>query len=90
MTQEMCDKAVEEDSGLLEYVPDWLVSQQRIWLWGDDDYYYDKDKFFEWYDGYKKRKAQKASIKEELLPIAWNPDRAMDWCMSEDEKWWWK
>ena len=25
---------------------------------------------FEWYDGYKKRKAQKTSIKEELLPIA--------------------
>ena len=33
----------------------------------DDD---DEDHFFKWYDGYKKRKAQKASIKEELLPIA--------------------
>ena len=45
-----------------------------------DDYYDDdgghlndndeEDSFFKWYDGYKKRKAQKASIKEELLPIA--------------------
>ena len=62
-----------------------------------DDYYYDddgdhwdndddEDKFFEWYDGYKKRKAPKAKIKEELRPIAWHPSRYWDWCMSEDEK----
>ena len=36
--------------------------------------------------GKKKRRAQTAKIKEELLPIAWHPDRVMDWCMSEDEK----
>ena len=40
----------------------------------------------EWYKGYKKRMAQKANIKEELLPIAWHPDHVMDWCVSEDEK----
>ena len=39
-----------------------------------------------WHDGYKKGKAQKASIKEELIPISWHPDCAMGWCMSEDEK----
>ena len=43
--------------------------------WDDDD----EDKFFEWYDGYKKRKAQKASTKEELLPIAWHISRYWDW-----------
>ena len=37
--------------------------------WYDDD----EDKFFEWYDVYQKHKAQKASIEEELLPIAWHP-----------------
>ena len=37
-----------------------------------------------------KKKAQKTSIKEELIPIAWHPDRVMDWCMSEDEKGMWK
>ena len=42
----------------------------------------------EWYNGYKKRKAQKAKIKEELLPITWHPDRVIDWRMSGDEKWW--
>ena len=31
--------------------------------------------FFEWCDDYKKWKAQKASIKEELMPIAWQPSR---------------
>ena len=39
--------------------------------WDDDGDYWDddKDKFFEWYDGYQKRKAQKAQIKKELMPI---------------------
>ena len=50
--------------------------------WDDDD----EDKLFESYDGYKKRKAQKASIKEELLPIAWHISRYWDWWMSEEEK----
>ena len=84
-TQEMCDKAVEEDPGLLEYVPDWFVTQEQIELWDDDDDYDDDDdKLAGWYNGYKKRKAQKAKIKEELLPIAWHPDRVMNWCVSED------
>ena len=34
----------------------------------------------------KKQNAQKASIKEGLLPIAWHPSRYWDWCLSEDEK----
>ena len=29
--------------------------------------------FIKRYDGYKKRKAQKAQIKEKLMPIAWHP-----------------
>ena len=53
-------------------------------MWYDD--YYDgngdhwatggNDNFLEWYDGYKKRKAQKAQIKKELMPIAWHPSRS--------------
>ena len=52
--------------------PDWFVMQSQTQLWHDDGEYCDDDKLVEWYDGYKKRKAQKASIKE-LLPIAWHP-----------------
>ena len=62
-------------------------------MWYDD--YYDDDRdywvddediFFEWYDGYKKGKTQKAKIKKELLPIAWHPSRWWDWCVPEYEK----
>ena len=51
--------------------------------WDNDD---DEDKFSGWYNGYQKRKAQKAKIKEELLPIAWHPNYVWDWCMPRDEK----
>ena len=52
----------------------------------DDDDDDDEDNFFKWYDGYKKRKAQKASRKEELLSITWHPSRWWNWCVSKDEK----
>ena len=94
----MCDKAVKDDSFSLEFIPDWFIRRGWVDMWHDD--YYDDDdgvhfdddddddenQFFEWYDGYKKRKAQKGSIKEELLLIAWHPSRYWDWCMSEDKK----
>ena len=64
------------------------MTQQQIDTWYDDDYVYNDHEMIRWYDGYKKRKAQKAKIKEELLPIAWYPDRIKDWCMSGDKKSW--
>ena len=45
--------------------------------------YHDKDRLIEWYDGYKKRKAQ---IKKELIPITWHPSRWWDWCIPVDKK----
>ena len=83
-------KAVEEDPGLLEYVPDRFVTEQQIGAWGDDDDYYDDHKLIEWHGDYLKRKAQKAQIKKELMPIVWHTDLVMGWCMSEDEKRPWK
>ena len=44
-----------------------FVTRKGIDMWYDDIDYYDEDNFFKWYEGYKKRKAQKASIKEELM-----------------------
>ena len=82
----MCDDAVKNDPSSLQFVSDWFVTKQQIDAWFDDGYWYDDDEMIECYDSYKKRKAQKAKVKEELLPIAWHPDRVMDWCMSEDEK----
>ena len=92
--QEICDKAVKDDSSSLQFVPDWFIIREWTDMW-HDDYYGDDgchwgdddgDKLFEWHDGYKKREAQKTSIKKELLPIAWHPSKWWDWCMSEDEK----
>ena len=86
----MCIKAVEAGLGLLEYVPDWFVTQQQIKIWRNDDEYCDDDELIKWYNGYQKRKAQKAKRKEKLLPTAWHPNRVMDWCMLEDKKRRWK
>ena len=74
----MCDKVVKYDPSSLQFVPDQFVTQQQLDLWYDDEYWYHDDEIIEWYDGYKKRKDEKAKIKEELLPIAWHPDRVMN------------
>ena len=84
----MCDEAVRKGISSLMYAPDSFVREQQIGPWDDDDFLkWHKDKC---HDDYQKRKAQKARIKEEFLPIAWHPDRMMDWCMSEDEKRQWR
>ena len=72
-----------EDPWLLRYVPNRFVTQQQVKL--RDDYCID-DRLIKWYDGYKKRKAQKAQIEEELMPTAWHPSRWWDWCVPEDKK----
>ena len=38
----MCDKAVKEGSSSLEYVPDWFVRTEWMWMWYD--HYYDDDR----------------------------------------------
>ena len=90
-TQEMCEKAVKNDSSSWQFLPDWFITREWVNMWYDnyyDDEYYDdyEDKFFKWYDGYKKRNVRRVSIKEELLPIAWHPSKHWYWCMSEEEK----
>ena len=84
-TQELCKKAVTDHPSSLHFVPDWFVTQQ-LKIWYDDDVYCNDDGLIEWYEGYKKRKAQKTLIKKGLMPIAWHQSRWWDWCMSEDEK----
>ena len=85
-TQEMYDDAVWEDPFSLKFIPNWFVSQQQLKLWHYNTDRYDDDEIIGWYKGHGRRKAQKAETKEELLSIAWHPDRVMDRCMSEDEK----
>ena len=85
-TKEMCEKLVEAGLGLLKYVPDYFVTHQQIKIWRDDDEYCNDHEFIKWYRSYKKRKSQKAKIKEELMLITWRPSRWWDWLIPEDEK----
>ena len=72
----MCiDAAIWEDPSSLQYVPDRFVTREGLCMWHDDHYWDVDDNLFKWYNGYRKPKAQKAKIKEELLPIAWHPSR---------------
>ena len=89
-TRDICDDAAWRDPSYLQFAPDWFVTRENTALWHDclaSEYCHnDEDNFFKWYEGYKKQKAQKASIKEELMSIAWHPSRYWDWWSSEDEK----
>ena len=48
-------------------VPDWFVTRQ-VGPWHNDE-------LIECYQGYHKRKPQKAKIEEELMPTTWHPSR---------------
>ena len=85
-TQKICDDAVWGDPSSLQFVPDQFVTQQQLKIWDDYDDFCNDDEFIEWYDGYKKRKAKKAKIKEESMSIAWHPLIWWDWCVSADKK----
>ena len=82
----MCEKAVKDDPSSLRLVSDWFVVQEQIDVWYDDDYQYHDDEIIKWYKGYKKPMAQKVSIKDELMPIAWHLSIWWNWCFPEDEK----
>ena len=81
-TQKMCNEAVQSDPWVLEHVPDWFMTLQETWYEDFDD----DDVLITLRDAYIKRKIQKAKIKEELMPVAWHPDRWWNWCVTEDEK----
>ena len=85
-TQKICDDVVRIDSYSLQFVSDWFLTQGQLKEWHNDNDYCNDDEPIEWYNGYKKRKGQKAKIKEETLLIAWHPNCLIDWCVSEDEK----
>ena len=88
--QQICDNVVRGDPSSLQYVPDLLMTKRQVKVRRNHKYYCNDDELIQWYNGYKKGKAQKAQIKKELMPVAQHPDRMMDWCMSEDEKRRWK
>ena len=80
--QEMCDDPVCRRPWLLKYVPDWFITKQQIKVCFD----HCGDDVIKWDNGYQKLKAQKAKIKEEIMPIASHTSIWWDWCVPEDEK----
>ena len=70
---------------MLVGVPDWFVTLQQLKIWHGDDDYCNDDDVIEWFEGYKKRKAQKVQIEKELMPITWHPSCWWNWCVPEDE-----
>ena len=72
-TKKMCEKVVGERLGLLRDVTDWIITQQQLNIWCDGDNHRNDDERIKWYKRYQKRRAQKASIKEQILSFAWDP-----------------
>ena len=64
-TQEMYNKAIQIFPQALELVPDPFVTQKMY-----NEAVEKSPDVLRWYKGYEKRKAQKAKIKEELMPVA--------------------
>ena len=72
----MCNEAVRNKPGRLKFVPDWFVKQQKeVKIWHDND-----AELIEWYNAYKKRMAQKAKIKEELMHPGIHQDGGIGVC----------
>ena len=80
ISPEMCDKAADKNPLILGYV------QKMIENGGNSCCKISNGVFHALFNAYKERKAQKAQIKAELLPITWHPDRVIDWCFDEDGK----
>ena len=57
-TQKICDKTVNGCPYSLLFVPDWFMTQKQLKIWHNE--------LIRWCNCYKKRKAQKVLIKEEL------------------------
>ena len=76
----MCDETVKKSPWMLKHVPDQFVTQKMC------DEAVKKSPCALCYKGYEQHKAPKAKIKEELMPVAWHPDRWWNWCVPEHEK----
>ena len=68
-TPKMCNDTVRKGLFYLQYVHGWFVTQEQLKIWDDYNDYWNDNEIIKWYDGYQKRKAQKAQIKKELMPL---------------------
>ena len=76
--QEMCKKVVEVDTSSLKLIPDHFKTQEIC-----DNAVRDDSSSLQYVPDrcVTREGVYMWQIYEELLPIAWRPDRVMDWCM---------
>ena len=83
-TQDMCNRAVREYPCMLKYVTDEFKTQDMC-----EEAIREDSELWE-YAGvlfsYHHKRQFGRGIRDELLPIAWHPDRVYDWCFDEEEK----
>ena len=90
--REICLKTIIKMHSLLNVLLNFAYCDKKLQrirvLKYYEDYYVDDDRVIEWHAGesHQKPKAQKTSIKKDLMPTAWHPSRWRDWCMTGDEK----
>ena len=95
--QGMCDKTVWDDSSSLQNIPDWFVTREGVYMWYDDycddygDYWVtesdDQNKFFKWYDGYKKRRLRRHKLRKNFCPLLGiHQDGGIDVCQKTRKK----
>ena len=88
ITQEMCDKAIMKDGSMLRFVPDNFIKDfmfQRFLRKGRNKPY-GVEVVNNIIERLRLRKVFYVKIRDELAPIAWHPDRVIDWCYDEDDK----
>ena len=83
-TLKMCLQALEIDPCCLHYVPDWYITKELYQKLIDKGKDVSEIEYI--IEDWKERKRLKKCLKYELMPVAWHPDRVVDWCFDEDEK----
>ena len=78
----MCNKAIIRDPIAFKVIPDYLITCDMCTISES----YEGGIYKQDVDAYKKRKEQRALIKEQIIAVAWHPDRVTDWCFDEEEK----
>ena len=88
-TRDICDKALLKEVCCVEHVPDYFITdkicdqvEEKL-----ENVYDDKSRMiYDRINAYKERKNLKLKLARDLLPVAWHPSRAVDWCFDEDDK----
>ena len=66
-------------SSSLQFIPDWFVRRDGLYMWHND--YYNNHSGGHWDDDDEDK-----CFEEELMSIAWHPNRVMDWLCQKTKR----